>query len=393
MQVSSEGPKLKTFKDWIRQLFCGMCMGVADIIPGISGGTVAFIMGFYDDLLHSIKSVKPPFKNISWQFLLATLTGIAISMVTLANYITIILDHEVYRIYLYATFLGLILASIFFCGKQIRKWHPRYILLITTGAIIAYILCGTKTSSVVHEDTYDVYLEKSSSWTRPIANYDNQKQQILGVTPGELSSMLAKGFVSTETPVVRVGHDQEQYAGNVVDPKLFSWIDPWVVTCGVIGISALLLPGVSGSYVLNILGMYPIIIAALAEFVSDGKQLIFNLDAFLVLANLGIGIIFGAILFSRVIGWFLDHYHQGTLAILTGFLIGSLHVVWPFWSYEYLLNPLKIDVGPKLHAITPIIPTANFQVIAIATLLTVGGFILVFALETVAKKKGKETNN
>ncbi len=385
MQSSTKGPHLRSLKDWVRQLFCGMCMGVADVIPGISGGTVAFIMGFYEDLILSIKSIRPPFKNVSWDFLLATLIGIAISMVTLANVITKVLDHEVYRIYLYSIFLGLILASIVFCAKQVKVWHTRYVVAMTGGAIAAFLLIGSVSKSVVHETKYDVYLEKSPSWTRPISNYDEKNQHLVGITKGELSSMLAKGYVTSETPAFQSG--REQPAGSIVDAKSFSWIEPWTMTCGVIGVCALLLPGVSGSYVLNILGMYPIIIAALAEFVTGAKNLTFDFEAFLILANLGVGIIVGALVFSRVVSWFLVHYHQTTLSLLTGFLIGSLQVVWPFWTYEYILNPLKIDAGPKLHTISPMMPSGNLAIVAISILLVIAGFILVFALETVANTK------
>ena len=385
MQSAHPAPHLKSLKDWVRQLFFGMCMGAADLIPGISGGTVAFILGFYEDLIFSIKSIRFPFKNVSWDFLLATLIGIAISMATLANVITKVLDHEVYRIYLYSIFLGLILASIVFCARQIKVWHSRYIAAMILGAIVAFVFTGSFSESVVHEEKYEVYFEKSSDWTRPISNYDQNKQHLVGVTKGELSSMLAKGYISSQTPTFYNG--LEKPAGAIVEAKKASWIEPWTILCGMIAVCALLLPGVSGSYMLNILGMYPIVIAALAEFVTGAKNLIFNQEAFLILANLGLGIVIGALVFSRVVSWFLDHYHQTTISLMTGFLIGSLEVVWPFWSYEYLLNPLKIDAGPKLHPISPIFPIDNFVIVGISVVLVITGFVLVFALETVAKTR------
>jgi putative membrane protein len=366
-------PRLRSVKDWVRQFFCGMCMGAADVIPGISGGTVAFIMGFYEDLLLSIKNIR-----VSWDFLFATVAGMLIAMGTLANAITYVLNHEIYRVYLYATFLGLILASILFCAKQVKAWHARYVVAMIVGAVIAYIFCSSLLE--IPGKTYDVYLDKSPDWTKKIANYDEQEHLLTGVTKNELASMLARGSVTPATTVLFDGETQP--VGDIVKEQKYPWIMPWTMTCGVIGITALLLPGVSGSYMLNILGMYPIVMGALAEFVNGLKGFTFDLEAFLILANLGVGVLVGALLFSRVISWFLQHYHQTTLSLLTGFLIGSLQSVWPFWSYEYVLDPLKIEAGPKLHAISPILPTGNYEVF----LLVAAGFATVFVLETVANK-------
>ncbi len=292
----ASAPRLRSPKDWLRQLFYGMCMGVADVVPGISGGTVAFIMGFYEDLLKSIKSFRFPLKNFAWDFLLATVIGIAFSIICMANFITSLLNHDIYRIYLYSGFMGLILASILFCAKQVTKWHLRYILAFVVGATIAFIFSGDRSQ-----------------------------------------------FVSERVPTL---------------------IDPWLIICGVVAISALLLPGVSGSYMLTILGVYPSILAALASFVNNAKVLVFDIDSFLILANLGAGLVVGAILFSRVISWLLANYHQITLSLLTGFLAGSLRVVWPYQS-------IPTDVGQIL----------------LSTILIIGGFTLVFVMESMVKNR------
>jgi putative membrane protein len=254
------------------------------------------------------------------------------------------------------------------------------------GAVIAYVFCGSLAETVVPKTTYEVFLEKSQDWNKTIANYDETKQHLLGITKGELTTMVARGTIAPETPTFLSGLATPQPAVSIVGVQHFTWIEPWTIICGVIGISALLLPGVSGSYILNILGMYPILIGALAELVNGFKNLEFDFDAFLILLNFGAGVVVGALVFSRAIGWCLKHYHQTTLSLLTGFLIGSMESVWPFWTHEYLLNPLKIESGPKLHALEPMLPTGNYEVIGISIILVVAGFIAVFALESVANR-------
>ena len=259
---------------WLRLLICGICMGTADIIPGISGGTVAFIMGFYPDLIKSIKSLnkhaigllltfqfKEFGKSIAWKFLLILMAGMGIAFVTLSKLIHFLLQHSLYKIYLYSFFLGLVLASTIFCAKQIKTWRLTHYLMTFSGILIAYFLTG------------------------------NALQAQLILTEG------------------------------------FNW---WIVFCGMIAISAMLLPGISGSYLLSILGVYPVVIASINTFLSDLKEGLFNKDAFMLLLSLFSGIVIGAILFSRVVAWLFTHYREMTIALLTGFMLGALRSVWPF---------------------------------------------------------------
>lgn len=267
---------------WLRLFFCGVCMGIADIIPGISGGTIAFIMGFYEELIFSIKSLNRTafkkliqghlcefFRLISWKFLIGLTAGIVIAMVCLAHVVSHILDHEQYRLLLYATFFGLIIAASILCGLQLKHWSLQTVLVFITTATIAFFLTGSTLFKITAYNLHDL------------------------------------------------------------NNKTF---DLWIIFCGAVAISAMLLPGISGSYLLTILGMYATAVHALADFSASLAQGQFDNTAFKILLNLLIGILLGALLFSRFISWILDKYHDLAIAGLTGFMIGALRSVWPFWD-------------------------------------------------------------
>lgn len=378
-------PRIKSVKDWFWRVFCGMCMGAADVVPGISGGTMAFVMGFFEDLIFSIKSITPStiFKpsKVAWGFLLTILFGIVLSMATLSQVVQLILGDEVYRVYLYAAFMGLILASIVFCGKQMDVWHLKYITALGIGIVIAFLFTGFVQMKLISEETYNVEVDGIEKGQ--IANYDAETEELLGVTESELAAMLAKGYIDKDTKAYNINENLNGDVGEFVQPKPHHFLDLWIITGGFIGICALLLPGISGSYLLMILGMYAIVIGALADFVTGLRLFTFNYDAFAILFNMAIGITLGALFFSRIVSYLLTRYHQATIATLIGFMIGSLPVVWPFWSYEYRIIPLQFTKGPILHTVSPILPEINLH-FWIALTITLFGFILVFLLETLA---------
>ena len=139
----------KSSKPWFYVFLYGICMGIADIIPGISGGTIAFIMGFYKDLIESLKSInfnslkyalKGDFRLISWEFLLALGSGIVFAFLTLIHLFNYILSHLPYREYLYASFCGLIAASAFIFAKKISRWSFSLILFFMLGLGISFAL-------------------------------------------------------------------------------------------------------------------------------------------------------------------------------------------------------------------------------------------------------------
>lgn len=312
----------------------GMCMGAADIVPGISGGTMAFIMGIYEKLLLSINSInyanlrllshlqfRKFFENVEWKFLLALLTGICFSFLSLANLFHYILNDPIWRIYLYSAFLGLIAASVYFCAKQIPEWKGIHFVLLGIGMMIAWKLTN---SSI------------------------------------DLSHLRQ----NTEA----------------------SGLNPWLMFCGAIAVTALLLPGISGSYMLTILGVYPSVIGALADFTKHLKLLTIDWEALSLLSNLGIGILIGGVLFSRVVYWLLKHYHGMTIALMTGFMVGAIKSIWPFWSYTQVTSPLKVERGVILQLQEAYIPSSSDPHLWIGIACAVCGCAAVITIERLARK-------
>lgn len=329
----SASPQASPFRGWTL-FFCGVCMGAADLVPGISGGTIAFILGFYQPLLESLKTLNwNAFKllfqgrggdfarQVEWKFLLTLISGIGFSFVFLANLFHFILSQELLRIYFYAVFLGLILASFVFCIRQVGVWNYKTVSGLCAGIMIAFFLTE-----------------------------------------------------STLSP-------------SMDAPLKTSFFNAWLIFCGSLAVCALLLPGISGSYLLTLLGVYPLVIEALADFLNGAAVFSFRFEAFETLASLGAGIVLGAIAFARGVSWLLREYSQVTLAVLSGFMIGAIRSVWPFWSYDYIVMPLKMDKGPQLITVDPYIPDFTSPLIWQAALCTLAGFVLVFGLESYVRRK------
>ena len=234
----------------------GLLMGAADIVPGVSGGTVAFITGIYDQLLDSIRAVDLEFlarlsrldivgawQHINGKFLLALLLGIATSIFSLAQLVSWILDHH--PVPLWAFFFGLILASALVLLREIDRWSaPNVLFLLSAGAVAVFIALSP----------------------------------VMSLEMG-LAGVFFAGFLA---------------------------------------VCAMILPGISGSFILVLLGMYSTTLVALK-----------SLDlVFILVFVIGAGC--GLLCFSRLLHWLLQRFHQGTMAVLTGFLFGSLAVVWPW---------------------------------------------------------------
>jgi len=231
-------------------------MGAADIVPGVSGGTVAFITGIYDTLLNSIRSfdiecvrlllradIKGAWAHVNGRFLTALLLGIATSILTLARLVSWLLQEH--PVPLWAFFFGLVLASALVLLRHIDGWTPQRLLCLVCGAGVALWIALS-----------------------PVVNLD------IG-----LAGVFLSGFVA---------------------------------------ICAMILPGISGSFILVLLGMYGTVLAALKSF---------DLMFMLVFA---VGAVAGLMCFSRFLHWLLQRAHSATMALLTGFLFGSLAVVWPW---------------------------------------------------------------
>lgn len=300
-------------------------MGAADLVPGISGGTIAFILGFYRPLLESLQTINIKAfslllrgnwgafsQQVAWRFLATLFAGITTAVIVLANAFHFILGHDVYRIYLYASFLGLVLASFIFCVRQVKKWGRSTAICLVLGSFSAYLLTTTTGPS-------------------------------LAVDAREAS-------------------------------QDFSFFSGWIFLSGAIAVCALLLPGISGSYILTLLGVYPTVIDALAQFIRGVAKFSFNGEAFSILSSLAFGIVVGALAFTRFLNWVLNRFPNQSLALLSGFMIGAIRSVWPFWSEHLAVQHPYFPSWSTPHA---------WQ----AFLCASGAFLFVIAAEVYSKKK------
>ncbi|MBN1667018.1 MAG: DUF368 domain-containing protein [Anaerolineales bacterium] len=279
-------------------------MGMADIVPGVSGGTMAFILGIYDELIESIQAAVPFLKDLfrlrisgafncfPWRFLLALGSGIALAILSLASLIHWALEEI--PVYIYAIFFGLVLAAVLVVRNRVEHWTPFKFLAMALTTIASYLL--------------------------------------VGLTPAQAPEGLWYVFLS-----------------------------------GALAICAMILPGISGAFILVLLGLYQFILRALLSF---------DIVTILVFIT---GAAFGLLAFSNVLRWLLRHYHDLTVAALIGFMIGALRELWPWKDY---LHVAEIPVGDV--NVLPVLASVE-------TWLAVGlmglGFLLVLLIESLAHGK------
>jgi putative membrane protein len=302
----------RSFFQYIVVTLKGMAMGAADVVPGVSGGTIAFISGIYEELLGAISAVdmkamqlllKGRFKAL-WQhvnggFLLALLTGIFISIITLARVISWMLDNE--PVLLWSFFFGLVVASIIAVGRAISSWNVFTVLIFIVGAVLAY-------------------------------------------------------YITTLEPLVTTG------------TSLF-----YLFISGMLAICAMILPGISGAFILVLLGAYQVVLEAIHQR---------DLTLLLVLV---LGAITGLLTFSKLLKWLFDRFRNIMLALLTGFICGSLNKIWP---WKQVLETRLYDgkeVIIKEISVLPSAYTGNPQVTG-AIVLAFIGFCLILILEKLATK-------
>ena len=307
----------RTLKDYLIIASKGIGMGAADVVPGVSGGTIAFITGIYEELINSIKSVnfsslkllfqgkiKDFWNAVNGTFLLSLLSGIFISVLSLAKLLKFLLEN--YPVLIWSFFFGLIVASAILVAKSIKKWDVGTIVAGIAGIIIAY-------------------------W-------------ITVISPAEANTSY-----------------------------------PFIFMSGAIAICAMILPGISGSFILVLLGMYKFILGA----VSDLKITVI----LTFLAGAGIGIV----AFSNVLSWLLRKYHNLTIALLAGFMVGSLNKVWPwkqvtetFVDRHGEIRPLvEVNVLPGTFAEI----TGQSSMLGAAIVLAVVGFVFIWIVEKYTAKK------
>lgn len=304
----------RNLKEYLVIGFKGMAMGAADVVPGVSGGTIAFISGIYEELLASISNVnfqllktlktagiKAAWKQVNGSFLLALFIGVFVSILSLAKTIKWLLENE--PVLLWSFFFGLVLASIMYIGKQIETWNVQIIILFVLG--------------------------------------------------------ISFGYAVTVMPPTNVGEINYLF----------------LVFAGAIASCAMILPGISGSYILLLLGVYPIVMTAITT--KDYK----------IIGAIALGVIIGLLSFARLLKWLFSNYKNQMLIVLTGLMLGSLNKVWPWKeaisSYidrhgvvkplvEQSISPLSFDGDPKLM---------------LAIVLAIVGFGLILLMEKLAVKK------
>lgn len=282
----------------------GIAMGCADIIPGVSGGTIAFMFGIYEDFILSIKSFDTNFvkyllkgefrsgaSHVAWNFLLCVVGGIAAAIIALSSIISWLLTHE--PILINSFFFGLILATVPIIARIMKKWtFLRFFLIVVSTALTFKIV--------------------------------------------ELAPL--------QTP--------ENYI--------------FIFLCGALAISAMILPGISGAFILVLLGKYQFIVEAVHH-----RDLI-------IIAVFLFGIIVGVLSFVRLISYVFSKYHDSTIAVLTGIVLGSLNKIWP-WKITTKMLHISGDKTIPLEQIN-IFPNNFLAEEIFAFSLMVIGFVLAFSL-------------
>lgn len=295
----------------------GMAMGAADVVPGVSGGTIAFLTGIYEELISSIKSVGPKsirvlfsqgpaafWADINGNFLLILMLGIITSVASLARGITFLIS--AYPTLLWSFFFGLILMSSLSMAKQIKQWCLKNLMSLLMGIVSAYL-------------------------------------------------------ITTLNP-------------SKIDPTAISFF-----FAGALAICAMILPGISGSFILLLMGMYNYVIEAINEF---------DIRTLMIFAT---GCITGLILFSRFISLLLVRYHEATMTLLMGFMLGSLNKIWP-WKHTLILGTdgKGVDFPIMQENLTP------FQYVEIvgqdhqlgySLIMASLGMLFVWVIELTARSK------
>jgi len=291
----------------------GIAMGAADVVPGVSGGTIAFISGIYEELIDSINNInlgalkvwknegfKSFWNHINGTFFVFLFAGIAISIVSLAKIVSHLL--EVHPVLIWSFFFGLIIASVWLIAKSIEKWSPTSIGMMVLGALVAYYI--TTINSVASVD---------ASW--------------------------------------------------------------YVLLSGAIAICAMILPGVSGAFILLLLGSYDKVLGAITD-----KNL-------MIIGLFGAGCVIGLLSFARILKYLFSKFKNLTIAVLAGFMVGSLNKVWPW----------KETVSTRVNSHGEIVPFIQDNVLPgdfsgdaqlmYAILLAGIGFLLIFILERFSPKE------
>lgn len=305
----------------------GIAMGAADVVPGVSGGTIAFISGIYEELIGTIHQLDLGFFSLwkkegfvaSWKhynlgFLFALFGGVSVSILSLAKLITWLL--ETHPILVWSFFFGLIIASILFIGKQITRWNGKVIVSVIIAAALSYLI----------------------TIAEPVGSPDS------------------------------------------------IW---FLFFAGCIAIIAMILPGISGAFILLLLGAYETVIGTITQFIEGITSLNWDVfsGAFLKMIVFALGAVIGLKIFSRALNWMFLHHKNTTLAILTGFMIGALNKIWP---WKEVLQTRINHSGEEVPFLEKSILPGDYlgdPKVLLAVAFVVMGFLTIFLLERVANLK------
>lgn len=307
--------------DYLILALKGMAMGAADVVPGVSGGTIAFISGIYEELITTLNTInfsllkqlksegfKSVWKKANGSFLLALLSGIFVSVISLAKGVEWLLEYH--PILLWSFFFGLVFASILYVGKQIkiRLTDFKLVLAMAIGAGVAY-------------------------------------------------------FITTLNP------------SQTSNSNLFLFL------AGALAICAMILPGISGAFILVIIGAYSPVLEAL------------NTRDFKTILIIGVGAVMGLLSFSKLLKWLFETYHRLTLAVITGFMIGSLNKIWP-WKIPltFRTNSKGIEIPLNEESVSPFNFDGDPQLLQAIGLMAIGVLIILVLEKISIKKKSIETS-
>ncbi|MGB3145473.1 MAG: DUF368 domain-containing protein [Maribacter sp.] len=297
--------------DYITISLKGIAMGIAELVPGVSGGTIAFVTGIYEEFITSINNIslatfkvwknegfKAFWERLNGNFLVALFLGMLISILSLSKIISWLLEEH--PIPTWSFFFGLVLASVIFVAKSIEKWTVLAVILFIIGTVGAF-------------------------------------------------------YITT------------------LPPSAHTESLPFLFFSGAIAICAMVLPGISGSFILVLLGSYKTILDAV------------NDKDFKIIATVGVGAIFGILSFAKLLKWMFTHQKDATLAVLTGFILGSLNKIWP---WKNIIEIIKIGKKEIIidENISPFAFEGNPQIMY-AIVAALIGFSLIFILEKTASKK------
>lgn len=293
----------------------GCAMGMADVVPGVSGGTIAFISGIYEELLNSIKSIdleaikllftgkfRALWEKINGKFLFSLIAGIGVAILSMARVMTYMLENH--PIITWSFFFGLIIASALMVAREVNRWSAISVVTMIIGVVLSYWI------TIVSPAT----------------------------TPNDW------------------------------------W---FVMLSGAIAICAMILPGISGAFILLLMGKYMFIMEAVTEL---------NIGILLLFA---VGAVAGIVSFSHVLSWLLAKWHDATVTMLMGFMIGSLNKVWP---WKQTLETYLDSHGVEQPLVQANVSPAQFEVLGgeshlvLAIVSCVAGFALIYVIEMIGKR-------